>query len=246
LYMRFSALSRQEIIQTTEKMMEQTGETLEDYLVSMRQISDTVYYNVVKEGAFPEQERAIQSGMNLLYEANSDSLRSIAIYNSFGSLMAAEPVAQQKEDPDITNQDWFQQAMEEMENMHFSTPHIQNLFDDGTMRYYWVISLSRAVELTDGGESQLGVLLVDMDYSGISRMMMQINESNSGQYYYLCDNTGNIIFHPRQIQISEENGMENNEEITQYKDGIYNDVLDGENRKIIVNTISYTGWKLVG
>src|SRR5699024_7529619 len=117
LYMRFSALSRQEIIQTTEKMMEQTGETLEDYLVSMRQISDTVYYNVVKEGAFPDQERAIQSGMNLLYEANSDSLRSIAIYNSFGSLMAAEPVARQKEAQHITKQEWFQQPMEEMENM---------------------------------------------------------------------------------------------------------------------------------
>ena len=150
--------------------------------------------------------------MNLLYEGNDDGIRSIAIYNSSGSLMAAEPIAQQKEDPNVTDQDWFRQAIEEMENMHFSAPHIQNLFDDGTMRYYWVISLSRAVELTDGGESQLGVLLVDMDYSGISRMMMRINESNSGQYYYLCDNTGNIIFHPRQIQISEENGMENNEE----------------------------------
>ena len=246
LYMRFSALSRQEIIQTTKKMMEQTGETLEDYLVSMRQISDTVYYNVVKEGAFPDQERAIQSGMNLLYEANSDSLRSIAIYNSFGSLMAAEPVAQQKEDPDITNQDWFQQAMEEMENMHFSTPHIQNLFDDGTMRYYWVISLSRVVELTENGESQLGVLLVDMDYSSISRMMNQINESNSGQYYYLCDSNGEIIYHPSQIQISDGIVEENNAEAAKYKDGVYDESLDGENRKVIVNTVSYTGWKLVG
>ena len=246
LYVRFSALSRQEIIQTTEKMMEQTGETLEDYLVSMRQISDTVYYNVVKEGEFPDQERAIQSGMNLLYEANGDSLRSIAIYNSSGSLMAAEPVAQQKEDPDITHQDWFQQAMGELENMHFSTPHIQNLFDDGTMRYYWVISLSRAVELMENGESRLGVLLVDMDYSSISRMMNQINESNSGQYYYLCDSNGEIIYHPQQIQIRDGIVKENNAKAAKYKDGVYDETLGRENRKVIANTISYTGWKLVG
>ena len=161
LYMRFSALSRQEIIQTTEKMMEQTGETLEDYLVSMRQISDTVYYNVVKEGAFPDQERAIQSGMNLLYEANR-------------------------------------------------------------------------------------VLLVDMDYSSISRMMNQINESNSGQYYYLCDSNGEIIYHPSQIQISDGIVEENNAEAAKYKDGVYDESLDGENRKVIVNAVSYTGWKLVG
>ena len=72
--------------------------------------------------------------MNLLYEANKDNLRSIAIYNHYGSLLAAEPVASQKEDPDVTQQDWYIQALDEVENMHFSTPHIQNLFDDGNAK----------------------------------------------------------------------------------------------------------------
>ena len=66
-----------------------------------------------------------------------------------------------------------------------------------------MISLSRVVELTNRGESQLGVLLVDMDYSGISQMMTQINSTSSGQYYYLCDSSGKIIYHPKQIQISD-------------------------------------------
>ena len=83
-----------------------------------------------------------------------------------------------------------------MENMHFSTPHIQNLFDDGTLRYYWVISLSRVAEFTIHGDPQIGVLLVDMDYFSISRMMRQINTLNNGQYYYLCDSNGQIIYHP--------------------------------------------------
>ena len=246
MYIRFSAVNRQETIQTAQTLMEQTGETLEDYLVSMRQISDTVYYNVIKDGAFPDQDQNIQKGMNLLYEANRDNLRTIAIYNSYGSLMAAEPVASQKEDPDVTSQDWYKQAVEEMENMHFSTPHIQNLFDDGSMRYYWVISLSRAVDLTDNGDSQMGVLLVDMDYSSISRMLQQINTSNNGQYYYLCDSSGEIIYHPRQIQISEGIANENNDTESGYKDGVYDEMFEGEHRKVIVNTISYTGWKLVG
>mgnify|MGYP003078202637 CR=1 FL=1 len=153
MYFRFSAASRQEVVQSTQKLMEQTAENLEDYLVSMRQISDTVYYNVIKESDFSSQEQDIQTKMNLLYEANKDNLRSIAIYNNYGSLLAAEPVASQKEDPNVTRQGWYQQAMEEMENMHFSTPHIQNLFDDSTMRYYWVISLSRVVEITPAGRA---------------------------------------------------------------------------------------------
>ena len=246
MYIRFSALSRQEIIQNTEKLMEQTKENLEDYLISMRQISDAVYYNVIKEEDFSHQDNNIQRGMNLIYEANRDNLRSIAVYNNYGSLMAAEPVALQKEDPNVTKQDWYQQAMEEMENMHFSTPHVQNLFDDTTRRYYWVISLSRVVELTDNGIPLSGVLLVDMDYSSISRLMNQINTSNNGQYYYLCDSNGQIIYHTKQMQIGNGIFHENSEAVAKYKDGVYDDIFEGNHRTIIVNTISYTGWKLVG
>ena len=82
MYSRFSALSRENTIHSTEKLMEQAGENLEDYLVSMRQISDAVYYNVIKENDFSYQSDAIQKGMDLLYEANKSNLRSIAIYLS--------------------------------------------------------------------------------------------------------------------------------------------------------------------
>lgn len=246
MYLRFSASSRGEMIQSTKKLMEQTGESMEDYLISMRQISDAVYYNVIKENDFSDKDNRIQKGMNLLYEANRSSLRSIAVYNNYGSLTAAEPVALQKEDPDITRQEWYIKAVDEMENMHFSTPHIQNLFDDAARRYYWVISLSRVVELTDHGVSQSGVLLVDMDYSSISRMMKKINTVNNGQYYYLCDSDGKIIYHSRQIQISNGIFDENSVQAAAYKDGVYEETFHGERRKVLVNTISYTGWKLVG
>lgn len=246
LYLRFSNAVREEMIQSTSTLMEQAGENLEDYLGSMRRISDAVYYNAIKENDFSSQDKDIQQGMNLLYEANKDNLKSIAVYNNYGSLMAAEPVASQKEDPNVTRQGWFQKAMDEKENMHFSTPHIQNLFNDSKFRYYWVISLSRAIEITDRGVSQMGVLLVDMDYSGISRMMNQINTSNNGQYYYLCDSNGEIIYHPRQIQISDGICKESSIEAAHYKDGVYEEEFEGERRKVVVNTISYTGWRLVG
>lgn len=245
LYFRVSAASKQDIIASTEKLMEQAGENMEDYLVSMRQISDAVYYNVIKENDFSDQDNDIQQGMKRIYEANKGNLRSIAVYNDYGSLMGAEPVVLQKEDPNVTRQDWYERAVAEMENMHFSTPHIQNLFDD-SFRYYWVISLSRVVELTDDGVPSQGVLLVDMDYSGISRMMNQMNAKNSGQYYYLCDSSGEIIYHNRQVQINNGIYSENSKKAAVLKDGVYDEVFGGEHRKVIVNTISYTGWKLVG
>lgn len=243
---RFSVVFRDEVIGSTQKLMEQTSESLEDYLIAMRQVSDAAYYNAIKEYDISGENQDIQKSLNLLYEANKENLRSIALYDYYGSLIAAEPVAAEKEDPDVTHQDWFVRAMEKVENMHFSTPHIQNLFHDTTLRYYWVISLSRMVELTNGGDSGQGVLLVDMDFSGISRLMKKINDENSGQYYYLCDSRGEIIYHPRQVQLGDGIGRENNRIAAAYKDGVYDEVFDGESRKVIVSTVSYTGWKLVG
>ena len=102
------------------------------------------------------------------------------------------------------------------------------------------------VELTDHGVPRWGVLLVDMDYSGIERMMKQINEAGNGQYFYLCDGSGQIIYHTRQIQISNGIGSESSRQAAACKDGVYDEYFEGERRKVIVNTISYTGWKLVG
>ena len=57
MYLRFSTLSRQEMIQSTQMLMEQTGENLEDYLVSMRQISDAAYYDVIEENDLTARTR---------------------------------------------------------------------------------------------------------------------------------------------------------------------------------------------
>ena len=244
MYIKFADASQDSIIESNHKVMDQTIDSVESYLVNMRQVSDAAYYNVIKENDILKQSDSIHDGMSLLYESNKEYLRSIALYNQYGSLIAAEPVVSQKEDPNVTKQDWFIEAMERMENIHFSTPHVQNLFDDGSMRYHLVISSSRAVELTSGSESQMGVMLVDMDYSSVSRMLERINTSGKGQYYYLCDAKGNIIYHPHQIQFDGD-VPENSDVAAKSQNSIYDDYLNGVHRKIMVDTISYTGWKLV-
>ena len=134
LYGRFSVLYSQSTEESTQRLMNQTCLNLEDHLVSMRRISEAIYYNVVSESDIHDQN--LQREMYLIYEANKDSIVSVALYGNSGSLISAEPVAEQKEDPNVTKQDWFVQAVDKVENLHFSTPHIQNLFDDATSRYY--------------------------------------------------------------------------------------------------------------
>lgn len=58
--------------------------------------------------------------------------------------------------------------------------------------------MSRAVELTKGGDSELGVLLVDMNYSSIEQLLEKANNGINEEYVYLMDGNGEIIYHPKQ------------------------------------------------
>ena len=246
LYNRYEIAIRQIEVRDTQTLMESTVDSIENYLRNMRQISDTINYNVIQELDVSSVE--FNQELSLLYETNKDKIQSVVLYDDTGKLVVAEPVTSQKEDVDISQQSWFGKAVDEIENMHFSTPHIQNLFRDDSYRYHWVVSLSRAVDIIDGGKPENGVLLVDMKYSNISDILEKINRENNGRYYYLCDGEGNIIYHPHFVEISRGLFVENNDVAANYDDGIYDDKLNenGEKRKVIVSTISYTGWKLVG
>ena len=67
-----------------------------------------------------------------------------------GKLIASEPVALEKKNVKVQTQEWYKNAENAIENIHFSTPHIQELFEDGSYRYQWVVSLSRYVDVNKG------------------------------------------------------------------------------------------------
>ncbi|MCD8353592.1 MAG: sensor histidine kinase [Clostridiales bacterium] len=243
LFSQFSARVETVSVESASQLLDQAAINLEDYLRSMRRISNAMYYSVIKDTDL--ETDTLDEEMNLLYEENKDNLISIACYTVDGELVAAAPVATEKQGVDIVNQEWFTSAMSQMENLHFSVPHVQNLFDDTSYRYYWVISLSHTVELTFGGSTKLGVLLVDMNYSSIEQLLSKTNTDSSSEYIYLMDNNGEIIYHPRQNLIYAGLYSENNQEALTYDDGSVEETFEGEKRLVTVKTISYTGWKLV-
>lgn len=243
LYSKFVSKTEEMATKATEQLLNQTSVNLETYLRSMMRISDSMYYSVIKDKDISVD--SMDTEMTLLYEVNKDNLVSIACYKENGELVAATPVGTQKRNVDVTSQRWFAAANEQMENLHFSAPHVQNLFDDTSYRYYWVVSLSRMVELTSEGHNLRGVLLVDMNFSGIEQLFKKSNAIGESGYIYLVDSSGNIIYHPRQKLIDSGIVMENNTEAASYEDGSVREVFKKEKRIVTVKTIGYTGWKIV-
>lgn len=243
LYQQFTRKAENLTVENSRQLLNQTTINLEDYLRNMRRISDAMYYTVIKNTDIGSE--SLEDSMNLLYEANKDKLVSVACYTNDGKLTEASPIATEKPRVDVKSQKWFQDAAGELENFHFSTPHVQNLFDDPSYRYYWVVSLSRTVELTRNGNSMLGVLLVDMNYSSIEQLLEKANTDTSGEYVYLMAPDGEIIYHPKQNLIHMGLYEENNTEAAGYEDTTVKENFHGEKRLVTVKTISYTGWKLI-
>ena len=242
IYSRSVSSMKKMTIENNEQLIEQVNLNLNMYLRNMMRISNTMYYSVIKRADL--SKGTLDKEMNLLYEANRDNLVSIACFRENGRLVAAAPLDNLKRGLNVSEQDWFVEANREIENLHFSTPHVQNLFHDSSFNYHWVISLSRVVELTSNGHISRGILLVDMNFSGIEQLFTQVNSSNSG-YVYLIDGNGEIIYHPKQSLLISKLLKENNIVAATYQDGTHEEVFEGENRMVTVRTVGYTGWKVV-
>lgn len=241
-YAQFVRNARQMALENNKQMLEQVSWNLNSYIRKMMNISDFMYYNVIKNKDLTEE--SIDKEMNLLYEENKDYLVSIVCVTEDGAVLAAGPIATRKKSVDLKEQEWFVQAGEKIENLHFTMPHVQNIFESSNYQYAWVISLSRSVELTNVGHTRRGVLLVDMNYSAIEQVFDKANEQNSG-YVYLMDRNGEIIYHPRQKAIYSGMVKENNRMASTYEDGTHIENFMGEERAVVVKTIGYTGWKIV-
>ena len=244
LFLRFSASNNAQLAKNSQRVLAQVNLNLDAYLRGMMRVSDTMYYRVIKNADLDSD--SLDAQMALLYENNRDSLVSIAVFAQSGELVSATPLATLKKSVFPQRQDWFAAAVDRIENLHFSTPHVQNLFEDPDYRYRWVVSLSRQVELTRAGSIEGGVLLVDMSFSGIEQICKDVELASSDGYLYLIDGDGEIIYHPRQQLIYAGLLEENNRTAAGYEDGSHAETFGGAKRQVTVKTVGYTGWKLVG
>ena len=243
LYSRLSGQMSATIREENQILINQITRSMEDYLRIVMKLSDSLYYGVIKNADLASG--SIGSEMTLLYDNNKDNVENIALLSKEGMLLESVPAARLKTNVDVTGENWFTSTLEKTENMHFSTPHVQYIFDGSENQYRWVISLSRAVEITQGPSTDQGVLLIDIRYSSLEQLFDGVNLGNGG-YVYLISSSGEIIYHPQAQLIDSGIVRENNLEVSGLRDGNYRQTVDGEERTVTVKTVGYTGWKVVG
>ena len=243
IFQRFTNSLNATIIEENSGIVGQLGESVDSYLRNAMKVSDSIYYNVIKNTDISNDD--IKSGMNLIYVNNDNMIDDIALISGKGELIESMPALRLKDNSNVLEKDFFKKSMAESEYINFSMPHIRDLFDRNENSYSWVISLSRAVEVTDEGKATQALLLINLNYRYFEEIFSNVNLGNGG-YVYLTNDRGDIIWHPKQNEIYSGRFNEDNKYAATLKDGITVENLRGKNITLNVRTIGYTGWKLVG
>ena len=243
LYLRFSTQLDSTLLSESQILVDQVNQSISSHLRNTIRLSNSITYNVIKNKDINAND--INSQLQLLYNTHSDYAQSIVLFSEQGEMLATAPPAKLKDGIDVTKEIWFQKALGEAENLHFSSPRVQNLFVDAKNKYTWIVSLSCAAEITRNKTAQQGVLLVDIKHSSIAELFDNVTLANDG-YVYLIDADGDIIYHPQQQLWATGIVTEHNFDAAKLKDGSHTMKFDGESCSVILRSVAYTGWRIVG
>ena len=243
LYTRMSGQVSETVMEENQILIDQVNRSVENYLKTVMKLSDSLYYSIIKNADLSDP--SVGERFNLLYENNMDQTDSIALFSADGELLESVPALRVRNNLDVTREAWFSYTLDRTENHHFFLPQVQQIFESSSDQYRWVIPMTRVVEITKGTDTVQGILLIHLNYTGLKLLLDGVTLGNEG-YVYLIDGNGEIIYHPRAQLIDSGLEHENNRAVSEYRDGVYQETFQGEERVITVKSVGYTGWKLIG
>lgn len=236
---RVRTLAEENAAVNTRQIINQVNSNLDYYLRNMMEISNHLI-DIIKDNEDIPNTKLTQQ-MNSILATRKDIV-TMAVFSSKGELVAGEPLYKVKKDINIIDSDWFTATIDNPENLFFSSPHVQNIFQ---RQHSWVVSLSREITFNRGGKKEKGVLLVDMNFSAIDQMCQNVTLGKKG-YIYILDSAGNIVYHPQQQLINAGLKSENLDDVLEHVFGRFFDEQNGEKRLITIDTVNYARWRIVG
>ncbi|MCM3341437.1 sensor histidine kinase [Paenibacillus sp. MER TA 81-3] len=239
VYDKFANTAEQNAVLNNQQIIDQVKFNLESYVSGIGAFFEIIDDRLNRSGGLPVKE--LQEQLDTI-RMTRDDVVSMAIFTIDGQLIQSIPSQIQRRNTSLTEQSWFTAAVQAPEQLSYSPPHIQNLFEGA---YKWVVSLSKGMTYHRSGIGEKGILLIDVNFKTIDDLCQRVTLGGKG-YVYLIDSMGNLVYHPQQQLIYNGLKYENVEQVLKYTYGSYIDRSGGVERLITVKTVSPLGWKVVG
>ncbi|MFC5449892.1 sensor histidine kinase [Paenibacillus aestuarii] len=235
----------------TYQLMGQLSSNIDSYMTYMDNISRMVLSSYdIKEfllkqvylgsSAKEDLRQKISFQLNTVLNTRKD-ISSILIFGTNGEVIPYNEYIELNPKIIPTEQSWYKKAVEAKGKVVISSSHVQNMILND---YNSVISLSRELNTDVDGE-KLGVLLVDLNYSVINDICNKIKLGDRG-YVFILDADGNIVYHPDQQLINENQKTELISQVMNTPGSSFVTSEGKNSRMYTIKTSQSTGWKIVG
>ncbi|WP_225446293.1 cache domain-containing sensor histidine kinase [Paenibacillus rhizovicinus] len=245
-------LSRESVQSNTQsyttELVKQVNKNIKSYVNGMTYMSDLVANNRTVQAYFSSsygsesEEATMKEGIADFLGSMLVSRTDISSVNIFGNndrYVLGRKGLELNPYTDIKAMKWYRDALAAGGENVISSSHVQPIFKD---HYPWVVSLSRELVGPDG--DQLGVFLVDLNFSVMNDMLKDIKLGQRG-YVFIVDGNGKIVYHPQQQLIYSKLKSEMIDKVLAVKSGSFTSDEGRDSRMYTVQDSDF-GWKIVG
>ena len=238
VYWFASNLLMSETISKTHDLLEMSGANIGTYIARVKGESNVFAGSPSLRQYLSDDEESLRTGLLSQIDTllqNDSSIKSIVVVSKDGRILSNEKNLDMSVSSDMMKEDWY------IESIHNTMPvltgaRMQSFSSD---KDNWVISVS--TEITGDSGDNLGVLLMDMEYSVIEDHLRSLDLGREG-YVFLLNDKGEPVYHKDTSYFSDPDKLAQLLEIQSAGDG-----YDKESNLLTCQTqIEKTGWTMVG
>ena len=238
VYWFASNLLMSETISKTHDLLEMSGANIGTYIARVKGEYNVFAGSPSLRQYLSDDEESLRTGLLSQIDTllqNDSSIKSIVVVSKDGRILSNEKNLDMSVSSDMMKEDWY------IESIHNTMPvltgaRMQSFSSD---KDNWVISVS--TEITGDSGDNLGVLLMDMEYSVIEDHLRSLDLGREG-YVFLLNDKGEPVYHKDTSYFSDPDKQAQLLEIQSAGDG-----YDKASNLLTCQTqIEKTGWTMVG
>ena len=238
VYFFASNLLMDETVSKTQDLLEMSGANIGTYIARIKGESNVFADDPALRRYLSDDDESLRAGLLSQIDSllkNDSHIKSIVVVSKDGRILSNEKNLDMSVSSDMMKEDWY------IESIHNTMPVLTGarMQSFSTDKDNWVISVS--TEITGDSDENLGVLLMDMDYSVIEDHLRSLDLGKEG-YVFLLNDKSEPVYHKDTSYFSDPSKKDQLLEIMAAGDG-YN---KADNLLTYQTQIEKTGWTMVG
>jgi len=239
LFGKFKQLTADNSVREIQNTLDQVSANAQLHLEQL--IQDYLFLESILVDNEGVVDSNVKDRFQTMYDTKGDIV-AITVFDLSGNIVLSIPNYEVKTDIDISEQEWFQDAIYEDRLFNISNPALQEIYK---YNYKWTYAITGKVKSNDSSALDSLIVRIDMDFSQISKICTDTSLQERG-YIFLVDAQDNLLYHPDQSVIRA--GQTNDAAIQDYKNINENGFYENKANSTLVTLadMNYVNWFFVG